>query len=77
MDPKLGSSQDRADPCPPGHAAAEPRGHVCGQDALGTSLLVRMPYSATLHRQPRSLVGTTAWARLQPLVLVDAELRSP
>lgn len=75
-DAEQGSSQDPADPCPRWHAAAEPWSRVCGQDALGTSLLVRMPCCAALRPQPQSQVGKTEWARLWPLVPVDETFRS-
>lgn len=75
-DAEQGSSQDRVDPYPQWHAAAEPWSLISDQDALGAFQLVRMPCCAALRPQPQSQVGKTEWAWLRPLVPVDETCRS-
>lgn len=75
MDTKQDSSKDRVDLYLPRYKVAS----CCasGQDALGTSLLLRCFASRLCHPQPGSQEETTEWAGHQPLVQVDEKCRRP
>lgn len=77
VDTKQGASKDRADLYLPPYKVAKASCCASGQDALGTSLLMRCSAFRLCHPQPGSQEETTDWARHQPLVQVGEKYRRP
>lgn len=61
VDTKQGSSKDRADLYFPRDEVAKPSCCASGQDALGTSLLLRCSARRLCQSQPGFQVSTTEW----------------